>query len=137
MMTLSETVLRKLDEWKPGENKRNSLFIPDEGSGWSVALTVDRQDEVGCLVWEVVLRRASVPEEKDEEILGKWASRAAQQVTSLLESLKVVEVDVQRQEALLRSSQPTRRGDALRYYEILLKGSSEAVVRRFQGFSMD
>ena len=42
-MILAETVLPKLVDWHaPGEG-RHLLTVPDEGSGWAVALTIDRQ----------------------------------------------------------------------------------------------
>ena len=132
-MTLNDTVLQKTAEWHHPGGGRKTLPVPDEGSGWSVWLQADRCDEVGCLVWEVTLRRTAAPPPSAAG-LGGWAERVAGRVTSLLEPLKVVEVDVQRREALLRSAQPRQRGEALFYYEVLLKGATEAVLRRFQAF---
>jgi hypothetical protein len=37
-----------------------------------------------------------------------------------------------RNEGLLRSTAPSRRGDTLFYYEVLLRGTSGAEVRRYQ-----
>jgi hypothetical protein len=52
-----------------------------------------------------------------------------------LEPLKVVEVDAVKGEALLRSSEPAQRGDKLFYYEVLLKGTHAAQVRRYQALA--
>ena len=56
----------------------------------------------------------------------------AARTTGLLEALKVIEIDTARQEALLRSAPPTLRGERRLYYEVLLKNTSEVVLRRFQ-----
>jgi hypothetical protein len=102
-----------------------------EGSDWGLTLTADRNDELGCLVWELALHRAGAPA-PPTAALESWAQRAAARVTGLLEPLKVVEVDPERGEALLRSQQASRRGEQLFYYEVLLKNSSSATLRRYQ-----
>jgi hypothetical protein len=128
-MTLENTVLQKLSDWHPPQG-RQSLNVPDADAGWTVALTADRSDVLGCLVWDLTLhRRASVPA---NVTLSGWAERIAERATGLLEPLKVHEVDVERNEALLRSDGPTQRGDVLFYYEILLRGTTCAEVRRYQ-----
>src|SRR3954466_16061034 len=60
-MTLSEAVQAKVAEWQPAAG-RQDLTVPDEGSGWAVRLTADRNDAVGCLVWEAGLRRTAADE---------------------------------------------------------------------------
>jgi len=129
-MTLNEAILAKLADWRP--NGRQSLLIPDSGTGWTVSVTADRSDELGCLLWETTTRRSAGPREVP---LRAWADRVAQRVTGLLEPLAVVEVDVQRDEAILRSDEPARRGDDLFYYEVALKGAGEAAVRRYHSSS--
>ena len=91
-------------------------------------MTADRSDALGCLLWEATLRRAAPA----ADTLQAWAERVAGRVTSLIEPLKVVEVDVSRNEALLRSERPTRRGETLLYFEVLLKGTGEARLCRYQ-----
>jgi hypothetical protein len=56
----------------------------------------------------------------------------ASRVTGLPESLKVIEVDYLRDEALLRSDEPTWRGQRRFYYEAHLCGACEATFCRFQ-----
>jgi hypothetical protein len=128
-MTLDEALLQNLAEWRPGGG-RQTLNLPDTGSGWTVALTADRSDALGCLVWELALRRTTEP--AAGEGLRAWAERIAGRVTGLLEPLKVVEVDLVRGQALLRSQAPARRGEQLHYYEVLLTGVRAAVVRRYR-----
>jgi hypothetical protein len=109
------------------------LLIPDGGSGWAVELQADRCDELGCRVWEVTLRRTRKPA-SPSSALQDWANRAVERVTSLLEGLRVVEVDPQRNEALLRSSTPARRERTVSYFEILLRGTKSATLRRFHAY---
>src|SRR6516162_347098 len=108
-MNLEEAVLEKLAEWKPPSG-RQTLNLPDRGSGWAVAVTADRHDELGSLVWELTLRRVRTPA-AGAGTLADWAHGAAERVTGLLEPLRVVEIDPQRNEALLRSEEPGKRGE--------------------------
>ena len=132
-MTLAETVLQKIAEWRPAGDKRHALLIPDGGSGWAVEAQADRCDELSCRVWEITLRRTRKIE-ASSAALQEWADRAARQVTSLLERIGVVEVDPQRNEALLRSQTPARRGQMVSYFEILLRGTKSATLRRFRAY---
>jgi|SRR5258708_7856124 hypothetical protein len=130
-MTLAETVLQKTADWRPSGDKRQSLLIPDGGSGWALELQADRCDELSCRVWEITLRRTRKVE-SSAPALQAWADRAAQQVTSLLEGLRVIEVDPQRNEALLRTSTPASRDQRVSYFEVLLQGTKSATLRRFR-----
>jgi len=132
-MIRNDTVLRKTAEWRVPAGGRQTLAIPDEGSGWAAAVTADRSDELGCLVWEITVRRTSAAAAD----VRPWAERVAGRVTGLLEPLEVVEVDTRLNEALLRSAQPTQRGDAVLYFEVRLKGTGEATLRRFQAFHQE
>ena len=85
------------------------LNLADEGSGWTAALTADRCDELGCLVWDLTLRRTGGSLAMDAATLRGWADRVAGKVTGLLEPLTVVEVDAERLVAQLRSNEPTSR----------------------------
>ncbi|HZT83072.1 MAG TPA: hypothetical protein VFA26_22780, partial [Gemmataceae bacterium] len=48
-----------------------------------------------------------------------------------------VEVDAARNEALLRSVEPTRRGDDAFYSELLLRGTRAAELRRYRAARPD
>ena len=132
-MNLAETVLQKIANWRPAGDKRHALLIPDGGSGWAIELQADRCDELGCRVWEVTLRRTRKTEVQSLT-LQAWADRAAKRVTGLLEGLRVVEVDPGRNEALLRSDTPTSREQRVSYFEILLRGTKSATLRRFRAY---
>jgi hypothetical protein len=127
-MTLAETLRQNLANGAP-QNERHDLALAH--AGWSLHATLDRRDELGCLLWELTLRRtAAAPE---GETLRTWAERLAGKSMGLLEPLKVVEVDDLRNEALLRSNAPAQRGGRLYYYELLLHGTRQAVLHRYQG----
>ena len=131
-MTLDATLLEKLANWRPPRDGRQNFAVADEGAGWTAAITADRHDDLGTSVWEMNLQRSHALTRTHYD-LKNWAHRAAGRVTGLLEPLLVVEVDSQRDEALLRSNQPRERGMDLYYYEALLKGVTEATVRRYHG----
>jgi len=48
-----------------------------------------------------------------------------------MEPLKVHEVDGHRDEAVLRSVAPAKKGEALAYYEVHLQNLTTAVLRRY------
>ena len=128
-MTLTESLLPKLSEWRPAGAGRHSwsAAFPDEG--WTVHLTADRADSLSCLAWELTLARTG--EAPEGLTLRTWASAIADRVSGLMEPLKLLEVDDTRGEAILRSDEPTKKGERVSYYEVRLTGLTQAVVRRF------
>ncbi len=124
-MTLANTVRQKLSEWRPEAGRQDLTVTAKDGS---LTLTADRREELGCLVWELGVRRAAPA----GETLQSWADRIAQRVSGLLEPLKVVEIDAVRQEGILRSTQPQARDEDVLYNEVHLKGTRHAVLRRYQ-----
>jgi hypothetical protein len=130
-MTLEAKLLEKLAKWRPGTG-RQTLNVP-EGGGWATTLTADRCDELGCLVWELAVRRSAPLTGGDAAALRAWGDRIAGRARGLLETLKVVEVDAERDEAILRSDAPAAKGNDRFYYEVHLKGIGVAAVRRFRG----
>jgi hypothetical protein len=131
-MTLDETLLPKLAEWRPAGPGPHALHTPLTPPGWALTLTADRAETVGCLATELAVARPAGPDPVSAAALTERAVRTAGRVTGLLEPLKVVEVDAARSEALLRSERPTVRGEAVQYYELLLRGSHAATLRRYQ-----
>jgi hypothetical protein len=85
--------------------------------------------ELSCLVWELNLLRLHEP--PAGLTLQTWASATAERVHGLMEPLTVYEVDETRYEAILRSMPPSKKGEALAYYEVHLTGLTSATVRRF------
>jgi hypothetical protein len=128
-MTLNETVQQKLAEWQPPGDGRQVLALTHEG--WSVAISADRKDDLGCLLWEVSVR---APGQRGSMTLHKWANQTAERIRGLLEPVRVVEIDMERNEAMLRSDGPSQKGDQVAYYEIMLQGTTAATLRRYQGY---
>ena len=125
-MSLENKLLQKLAETQP-VGERHELTI-SEGA-WTAHLTYDRRDELSGRLWEVALHRNAAAAGD----VQAWADRVAKRVAGLMESIKVVEVDAVQQRALLRSAAPTVKGEDLFYYEILLRGTANAIIQRYQG----
>jgi hypothetical protein len=126
-MILDEILRRKLSEGAPG-SERHEVLATDPDTGWTVHLTLDKRDALSCLFWEMRMQRNS-PVAPD---LRFWAEAVATNTKGLLEPLAVLEVDEQRNQALIRSESPSRRGDVQAYFEVLLDGTKSATVRRYQ-----
>lgn len=128
-MTLAETLLPKLSDWRPAGAGRHtwSETVPDVG--WTVHIAADKTDSLSCLIWELTLTRAN--DAPAGLTLKDWAAAIADRVSGLMEPLKLYEVDTTRNEAVLRSEAPSARGDNLAYYEVRLNGLARAAVRRF------
>src|SRR5262245_51963897 len=129
-MTLDETLLSRLAEWRSAGPGPHQFATALSDSGWTLSVTADQAESLGCRATELSVRRAARP--ADAAALTQWADRCARRVTGLLEPLRVIEVDVTRDEALLRSDAPAARGDDVSYYELLLKGVHAATLRRYR-----
>src|SRR4051794_10149352 len=114
-MTLTESLLPKLSDWLPAGAGRHSWSESFPAEGWTVAITADKADSLSCLVWELTLARTA--DASAGLALKSWAAAIAQRVSGLMEPLAVYEVDQTRNEAVLRSEEPSRKGEALAYYE--------------------
>jgi hypothetical protein len=125
----AEALLARLSEWRPAGPGPHSLLAPVD-AGWELSITADHSELLGCLASEVSVVRSAAPCSAAD--LTRWAVRSAQRITGLLEPLKVIEVDATRSEAILRSDGPAPRGDRVHYYELLLRGTRAATLRRFQ-----
>jgi hypothetical protein len=132
-MNLNEALLGRLANCKPGSG-RSTFTATDEASGWSAIATADDVNALSCLLWELSLRQSSSNARADGAELPVWAQHIADQATGLLESLRVVEIDAPRVQALLRSQPPAQHGDEIFYYEILLTGTREVLLRRYRAW---
>jgi hypothetical protein len=126
-MTLASIVRQKLSD-TPAADERHELSASDPAGAWVVYLTADRRDAWTTVAWELSLRRAA----GGGDVVA-WAQRIAERTSGLLEPLRVVEIDAPNNQALVRSEPPSERDGKLCYYEVLLRGASSALVRRFQG----
>jgi len=117
----------KLSEWHP-EGGRQSWSHADDG--WVLHLAADRNDLLATQAWEMTLTRTGDPLKRT---VRQWADSIAASASGLLEDLKVIEVDAERDTAQLRSDEPSRKGPLAAYYEVVLHGGAkQAVVRRYQ-----
>jgi hypothetical protein len=128
-MTLPETLLPRLSDWRPAGAGRHSWAESFPAAGWTVRVAADKSDSLACLVWELTLTRTAEP--PAGLTLAGWAADIAARVGGLMEPLAVHEIDGHRNEAVLRSTAPAKKGDWLAYYEVRLEGVTTAVVRRF------
>jgi hypothetical protein len=131
-MTLEETLLQRLAEFRPQSSDRQNLAVSDEEARCSITLSIDRNDDLSCALWEMEQRSRRPLSERGLDLKG-WADKVAGQVRGLLEPLRVIEVDDRRAEALIRSDEPTVRKDERYYYELRLNGGGSALVRRYCG----
>jgi hypothetical protein len=124
-MTLENKLLKKLAEAPPA-GERHELIV-SEGA-WTAHLDFERRDELSGRLREIAVRRQGAGA-GDVQV---WADRIAGRVTGLLEPLKVVEVDAPKQEALLRSATPSEKNEEVYFYELRLRGTSQAILQRYQ-----
>jgi hypothetical protein len=130
-MSLAETLLSKLADWQPAGESRHAVSIDVPDHGWTVGLTVDRADTVGCRLTKIDATRTH-PIAEDDAALDAHARKAANRATGLLEPLRLVEIDRGRHVALLRSDSPSVKGEALQYYEVQFAGRNQVTVERFK-----
>lgn len=128
-MTLAEKLLPGLGDWRPAGRGRHSWSESFPDAGWTVHVSADKIDSLSCLVWELTLTRTG--DAPAGGTLKGWAEAVAKRATGLMEPLTVHEVDTTRDEAVLRSQAPGKRGEQLAYYEVRLHGLTKAVVRRY------
>lgn len=130
-MSLAEALLEKLADWRPAGEGRQSAAIALPEHGWTVNLTADRADSVGCRLTQLDAARTE-PVADDDAALEAQTRRAAGRVTGLLEPLRLVEIDRGRHVALLRSDAPATKGDSVQYYEVQFAGRNRVTVGRFK-----
>jgi hypothetical protein len=130
-MSPNDRLLNDLSEWRPAGDGPHSFGHNLDG-GWTVAVTADAADTVGCRLTELAVARPAPAKPATAADLKRWANRTAARATGLLEPLKLIEVDATRSEAVLRSETPSRRGKSVEYYEVLLHGRQSATLKRYK-----
>lgn len=116
---------------------RQNLTDPAQGSSgavtaaagpWQATATTPHRDKIGAEITEITVERAS----PGPGSVKSWADSFAGSNTGLLEPLKVQEVDGGRDEALIRSSPPSKQDGATDYYEVKMHGTQKASVKRYR-----
>jgi hypothetical protein len=126
-MTLDETLLRKLADWRPAAGPQE-LSVSDDG-GRRAVLRADHVDVVGCRLWELTLHGPAPAD------LKARAEAVAARAAGLLEPLRLLEADTGHGVALLRSSAPSDRGGARHYYEARVHADGGLSLRRYRAAS--
>jgi hypothetical protein len=126
-----QKLLQKLSDWRPADAGRHSWQHQLADEGWTVALTVDRVDTLGILLWDITLRRITPTTVTANDFQARIAPGIAR-ATGLLEPLTVHEVDTTQMVALARSTADAMHGEQKRYYEVRFDGLNTIAVRRYQ-----
>ncbi len=127
-MTLGETLHKSLSDWPANTDGPHECAAT--ASGWTATARADAIDTIGARLTRLDLTRTDPPPEG--ATLGGGADGVAKRATGLLERLKVHEVDATHDTAVLRSDVPTVKGGVAGYYEVVLKGTEQASVSRYQ-----
>lgn len=131
-MTLADTLMRKLADWRPGDAPRPVFSLSDPPSGAAVHVAFAQVDRLSGRVWEISATRAQASAAQTPA-LADWARQTAGRVTGLLEPLQLIELDADLGKAILRSSPPARKDGERFYYEVVLSREGTAEVRRYHG----
>lgn len=115
----------KLSEWTVDGGRQSASFALD---GWTVTVNADLNAPIAGLVWDLAL--SGGPSAKPG--VKAWGEAVAKSASGLMESLRLIEADASRDEAVLRSDKPSRMENEVSYYEVLLHGLTQATVRRFK-----
>jgi hypothetical protein len=97
------------------------------GSGWNLQIDIERIESLGGSYPSLTLAN----EASSGKSLASWANDIVSKSIGLREPLKVLEIDTNRNRALLRSAVPSVRKDEVSYYELILNGSNEANLKRY------
>lgn len=123
-MILEEKLAKRLSDWNPSQG-RSQLAL--EENGWTIAFTLERRDELSCLLWDVTFTR-----KQTTDTLQAWAEQIEKNISAALEPIKILEVDNQRNEAILRSSDLRTLSDASLHYDVFANGTKTATLRRYK-----
>lgn len=116
---------------------RQNLNDPAQGSNgtvtaaagpWQASVAAPHRDKIGAEVTELTVERTA----PGPGSVKSWADSFAGSNTGLLEPLKVQEVDGGRDEALIRSSPPSKGDGNTDYYEVKMHGTQKASVKRYR-----
>ena len=126
-MNPTDALAQSLDSWQPvgaGPHTHTS-----NQPGWQTTVTAAANDSLATKATEVTVTRTS-PAPAGSTVRG-WAESIAAKPAGLPEKLAIHEIDGDGGTAVLRSAEPTRKGDSVGYYEATLTGTDEAKLRRY------
>jgi hypothetical protein len=126
-MNPTDALAQSLDSWQPagpGPHAHTSTK-----PGWQTTVTAESNDSMATRATEVTVTRTGPA--PDGTTLRGWAESIAAKPAGLPEKLAIHEIDTDGGVAVLRSAEPTRKGDSVGYYEATLTGTDEAKLRRY------
>jgi hypothetical protein len=126
-MTLVSKLRKKLAE-DVSMNERHEFQLDDAEHNSAISAVVLKRDGLSLLLSELRVRRPAPAALKQKA----WGEGIAARVTSLLEPLQVLEIDSLRNQALLRSAISAVHPDSPTYFEVLLDGTTGALLHRYQ-----
>jgi len=129
-MDLGRQAASRLKSWGSFSGEPRILAVT--GDRFAIAAEVRAADSLGCSLAEVRLRSLQSLQLGLEQ-LRNWGARLSKRIRYLLEALETLEVDEAAGRLLLRSSPPETKPDgAVFYYEVLLEGSGQLLLRRYR-----
>lgn len=128
----TEPLLQKLAEFRPTEPGRSTLMHLDAASGWTVAIDMEAADALSVRVKELTVSRKEPEQPVSASNIREAAERICNRVTGLMEKLRLLEIDSDRRQAILRSDSPTVRKDRRSHFELVLTGTHRANLRRYE-----
>jgi hypothetical protein len=129
-MDLGRQAASTLKSWGSFSGESRTLAVTGDRS--TIAVEVRAADSLGCSLAEVRLRSLQ-PLRLGLEQLRSWGARLSKRIRYLLEALETLEVDADAGRLLLRSSPPETKPDgAVLYYELVLEGSGQLLLRRYR-----
>ena len=126
-MNPTDTLVQSLDAWRPAGAGPHTL--PTARPGWQTTVSAEANDSMATKATEVTITRTA-PAPAGSTLRG-WAESIAAKPAGLPEPLALHEIDSDGGVAVLRSVEPTRKGDTVGYYEATLTGTEEAKLKRY------
>lgn len=127
-MTLGQTVLTKVYQRAPFENRIEQIFAHDHGL--RVRCEMSEANRLGCALTHLEIASEDQTKITTDE-LAKRVDDLCAHVTYLLEPLRTVEIDRNAHSVLVRSREPRRKDDELAYYELIADEKLHLTLRRY------
>ena len=126
-MNPTDALVQSLDAWQPAGPGPHSHTA--QLPSWQATVAAEANDSMATKATEVTITRTG-PAPAGSSLRG-WAESIAAKPAGLPEPLALHEIDTDGGTAVLRSVEPTRKGDTVGYYEATLTGTGEAKLKRY------